>query len=77
MRLKESRRPGEKGRVVSVQIEFWKDEHGVIRVASNDPECPDFMVAVSPDPRSTFGHPTLYKRLDAYLKQKGAAEPVA
>jgi hypothetical protein len=57
---------------VTFAIVFRKRPNGLIHVATNDPEGIGFNVAISDDPTKRNGHPTLYRKLDAYLKMKGA-----
>jgi hypothetical protein len=73
MRLSARGRGGNPPRTVSFKIDFWKASDGLIHVATNDPEAADFHVAISDDPSRSNGHPNLYRRLDAYLRQCGAA----
>ena len=75
MKLSRKGKAGEKPRTVSFEIMFWKVRGGAIHVATNDPEGVGFHVVVRDDPAKPSGHPYLYRRLDAFLKKKGAAEP--
>jgi hypothetical protein len=61
---------GNQPRSVSLEIMFWKTPSGTIHVATNDQEARDFHVAITADPNKRNGHPTLYRRLDSYLKRK-------
>lgn len=76
MKLSAKGKGGRKPRSVSLMIMFWKQKDGAIHLATNDPEAQDFHVAVRADPAKRSGHPMLYRRLNAYLKQKGAQEPL-
>jgi hypothetical protein len=58
-----------------MEIAFWKDNKGVIHLATNDPEAGTFHIAVRDEAAKPSGHPPLYRRLSSYLKKKGAAEP--
>lgn len=63
---------GKAPRAVTLAIDFWKRPNGLINIATNDPEGTGFNVAISADPTKRNGHPTLYRRLDAFLRMKGA-----
>jgi hypothetical protein len=63
---------GKAPRSVTFAIDFWKRPNGLINIATNDPEGIGFNVAISDDPTKRNGHPTLYRKLDAFLKMKGA-----
>lgn len=72
MKLSRQGKAGKKPRTVSFEVMFWKEQNGVIHLATNDPEGAGFHVAVRDDPSKRSGHPGLYRRLDAFLKKKGA-----
>jgi hypothetical protein len=63
---------GKAPRSVSMPVDFWKTANGVIHLATNDPEGEGFHVAIRDDASKPSGHPGLYRRLDAFLKMKGA-----
>jgi hypothetical protein len=63
---------GKAPRSVSMPVDFWKTANGLIHIATNDPEGEGFHVAVSNDKTKPNGHPSLYRRLDAFLRMKGA-----
>jgi hypothetical protein len=56
-----------------IEIEFWFDEDGSIRVVSE--AGPDFHVRVRAEPLKRNGHPSLYRRLAWVLRDAGAAKP--
>ena len=74
MRRSRTGRAGDQPRSVSLTIMFWK-KGGTIHVATNAPDAPDFHVAVTADPSKRNGHPTLFRRLDSYLRRLGANDP--
>jgi hypothetical protein len=56
-----------------IEIEFWFDDDGSIRLASE--AGPDFHVRVRAEPLKRNGHPSLYCRLAWILKDADAATP--
>jgi hypothetical protein len=56
-----------------IEIEFWFDDDGSIRVASE--AGPDFDVRVLAEPLKRNGHPSLYRRLAWILRDADAAMP--
>ncbi len=75
MRRSARGKAGNQPRSVSLAIMFWKNRSGTIHVATNDPDAPDFHVAITDDQSKRNGHPTLYRRLDSYLRRHGAGDP--
>jgi hypothetical protein len=74
MKLSKKGKGGKKPRTVSFEIMFWKAKNGVIHIGTNDREGIGFNVAVRHDAGKPSGHPGLYRRLDAFLKMKGALD---
>ena len=74
MRLSTKGKGGAPPRSVWFEIGFWKTPNR-IHIATNDSEAEKFHVTVSEDPTKRDGNPKLYRLLNSYLKQKGAAEP--
>ena len=56
-----------------IEIEFWFEEDGSIRVTSD--AGPDFHVRVRAEPLKRNGHPSLYRRLARILKDASTAIP--
>jgi len=65
----------ENGKSVSGEISFWlNEEDGSIHISSHD--IPGFtLVKVNNEPDKQNGHPTLYKRLSACLRDMGVPAP--
>ncbi len=61
------------GRSVYLQVGFWLETDGSIHLSGRGVK--GFHVAVNEDPKRPNGHPTLYKRLTACLKQMDALTP--
>ena len=74
MKLSKKGKAGKAPRTVSFEIMFWKTKNGTIHIGSNDREAIGFNVAVRSDATKPSGHPHLYKRLDAFLRKKGALD---
>jgi hypothetical protein len=68
---------GKAPRSVTFAIIFRKRPDGVIHIATNDPEGVGFNVGISNDPTKRNGHPTLYRKLDAFLTMKGIQDTTA
>ena len=68
---------GKLSRTVTLAIDFWKDAKGLIHFGTNDKEGGKFAAAIAEDPTKLNGHPTLYRKLDAILKRKGAFDVTA
>jgi hypothetical protein len=62
---------------VTFAIVFRKRPNGLVHITTNDPEAVGFNVAISDDPTKRNGHPTLYRKLDAFLTMKGAYDASA
>jgi hypothetical protein len=66
---------GEDGRSVRLNVKFWLESDGSIRLASdNDPL---LRVIIKSDPERPLGHPTLFKRLAQCLRIMGVPAPPA
>jgi hypothetical protein len=64
---------GEDGRSVNLNVRCWLEVDGSIRLMSeNDPA---LRVIIKNDPERPNGHPTLFKRLAQYLRDKGVPAP--
>jgi hypothetical protein len=63
------------GRSVSLNVKFWFENDGSIRLTSEAD--PSLRVVIKNDPERPSGHPTLFKRLAQCLRVMGAAEPTA
>ena len=61
------------GKSVYLEMGFWLEKDGSIHLSGKGVS--GFHVAVNEDPAKRNGHPTLYKRLAACLKQMGAPAP--
>ena len=61
------------GKRVTIEVQFWLDDDGSIRVASKDGQ--DFLVRVKAEPLKRNGHPSLFRRLRWLLKEAGAPAP--
>jgi hypothetical protein len=77
MKLSKKGKAGRAPRSVSMPVDFWKTANGLIHLATNDPEGEGFHVAISNDKTKPNGHPTLYRRLDTFLRMKGAFDVTA
>lgn len=64
---------GEDGRSVSLNVKFWLESDGSIRMTS-DAE-PSLRVIIKNDPERPLGHPTLFKRLAQCLRNMGVPAP--
>jgi len=58
---------------VRIEIEFWLDDDGSIRVTSD--AGPDFRIKVRVEPLKRNGHPEFYRRLAWLLKSADATAP--
>ena len=65
----------EDGRSVSLNVKFWFENDGSIRLTSEAD--PSLRVLIKNDPERPSGHPTLFKRLAQCLRVMGVAEPTA
>jgi hypothetical protein len=64
---------GEDGKSVTLNVKFWLESDGSIRMASEaDPSLP---VIIKNDPERPLGHPTLFKRLAQVLRVMGVPAP--
>ena len=63
----------EDGRSVSLNVKFWFEEDGSIRLTSEAD--PSLRITIKNDPERPSGHPTLFKRLAQCLRVMGVAEP--
>jgi hypothetical protein len=63
----------EDGRSVSLNVKFWLEDDGSIRMTS-DAE-PSLRVISKNDPERPLGHPTLFKRLAQCLRNMGVPAP--
>lgn len=61
------------GRSVYLKVGFWLEKDGSIHLSGHGVK--GFHVAVNEDPQKRNGHPTLYKRLAACLRESGAPAP--
>jgi hypothetical protein len=59
---------GEKPRTVYLEISIWEGPR-LIHVAHNDPDGPEFHVAVGSDAAKPNGHPKLYAALSKCLNR--------
>jgi hypothetical protein len=64
---------GEDGRSVSLNVKFWFESDGSIRLTS-DAE-PSLRIIIKNDPERPLGHPTLFKRLAQCLRNMGVPAP--
>jgi hypothetical protein len=65
----------EDGRSVRLNVEFWFESDGSIRLTSEAD--PSLRVIIKNDPERPSGHPTLFKRLAQCLRIMGVSEPAA
>lgn len=65
----------EDGRSVRLNVEFWFESDGSIRLTSESD--PTLRVVIKNDPERPSGHPTLFKRLAQCLRVAGVPEPTA
>jgi hypothetical protein len=63
----------EDGRSVSLNVRFWFESDGSIRLTS-DAE-PSLRVIIKNDPERPLGHPALFKRLAHCLRSMGVPAP--
>jgi hypothetical protein len=66
---------GEDGRSVSLNVKFWFESDGSIRLTSEAE--PSLRVIIKDDPERPLGHPTLFKRLANVLRTMGVPSPMA
>jgi hypothetical protein len=66
---------GEDGRSVSLNVRFWFESDGSIRLTSEAD--PSLRVIIKNDPERPLGHPTLFKRLAQCLHIMGVPPPAA
>ena len=66
---------GEDGRSVSLNVRFWFESDGSIRLTSEAE--PSLRVIIKNDPERPLGHPTLFKRLAQVLRSMGVPSPTA
>jgi hypothetical protein len=64
---------GEDGRSVSLNVKFWLESDGSIRLASDAD--PSLRVIIKNDPGRPLGHPSLFKRLAQCLQTMGVPAP--
>jgi len=62
------------GRRVYMEVCFWLGPDGSIYLAANDVD--GFRVAINAEATHQNGHPTLFKRLAACLRDMGAPTPI-
>ena len=60
-------------RSVRLNVEFWFESDGSIRLTSESD--PTLRVIIKNDPERPSGHPTLFKRLAQCLRVMGVPEP--
>jgi hypothetical protein len=63
------------GRSVSLNIKFWFENDGSIRLTSEAE--PDLRIVIKNDAERPSGHPMLFKRLAQCLRIMGVSEPTA
>jgi hypothetical protein len=64
---------GEDGRSVSLNVRFWFESDGSIRLTSEAE--PSLRVIIKNDPERPLGHPALFKRLAQCLRSMGVPAP--
>ena len=64
---------GEDGRSVSLNVRFWFESDGSIRLTSEAE--PSLRVIIKNDPERPLGHPALFKRLAQCLRNLGVPAP--
>ena len=64
---------GEDGRSVSLNVRFWFESDGSIRLTSEAE--PSLRVIIKNDPERPLGHPALFKRLAQCLRTMGVPAP--
>ena len=64
---------GEDGRTVTLNVTFWLESDGSIRLASD--ANPSLRVIIKNDPGRPLGHPSLFKRLAQCLRTAGVPAP--
>ena len=65
----------EDGKSVRLNVEFWFESDGSIRLTSEAD--PSLRVIIKNDPERPSGHPMLFKRLAQCLRIMGVPEPTA
>lgn len=65
----------EDGRSVSLNVKFWLENDGSIRLTSEAD--PSLRVIIKNDPDRPLGHPALFKRLAKVLRIMGVPSPAA
>ena len=65
----------EDGKSVRLNVEFWFESDGSIRLTSEAD--PSLRVIIKNDPERPSGHPMLFRRLAQCLRVMGVAEPTA
>ena len=70
-----SMKVSEDGRSVSLNVKFWFESDGSIRLTSEAD--PTLRVVIKNDPERPSGHPTLFKRLAQCLRVMGVPEPTS
>ena len=63
----------EDGKSVRLNVEFWFESDGSIRLTSEAD--PSLRVIIKNDPERPSGHPMLFKRLAQCLRIMGVSEP--
>jgi hypothetical protein len=66
---------GEDGRSVSLNVRFWFESDGSIRLTSESD--PSLRVIIKSDPDRPLGHPALFKRLAQCLRIMGVPAPIS
>lgn len=56
-------------RSVSIQVTFWMEDDGSIRLIGDD--LPGLCARIKNDPERPSGHPTLFRQLTRYLRSLG------
>ena len=64
---------GEDGRSVSLNVKFWLESDGSIRLASDG--SPSLSVIIKNDAERPLGHPSLFRRLAPCLQSMGVPAP--
>lgn len=65
----------EDGKSVRLNVEFWFESDGSIRLTSEAD--PTLRIIIKNDPERPSGHPMLFKRLAQCLRIMGVPEPTA
>jgi hypothetical protein len=71
--LRQIMQVGEDGRSVSLNVKFWFETDGSIRLTSDAD--PSLRVIIKNDAMRPLGHPTLFKRLAQCLRTMGVPAP--